>query len=74
MIQKKFQTSKGDEFIISLVAAEMPEYIKNAGAYIYIFWTEAAFRLISTCYEYNKILILHLPAEKEEYFDYIQII
>lgn len=36
-----------------------------------------AFRLISTCYEYNKILILHLPAEKERgmirlYSDYIE--
>lgn len=61
---KKFQTSKGDEFIVSLAADEMPECIKNAGAYIYRFWTGATFRLVSTCYEYNKVLILYLPAEK----------
>ena len=64
MIRKKFQTSKGDEFIASLAADEMPECIKNAGAYIYRFWTGATFCLVSTCYEYNKVLILHLPAEK----------
>lgn len=66
MIRKKFQTSKGDEFIVSLAADEMSECIKNAGAYIYRFWTGATFRLVSTCYEYNKVLILHLPAEKEK--------
>lgn len=66
MIRKNFQTSKGDEFIVSLAADEMPECIKNAGAYIYRFWTGATFRLVSTCYEYNKVLILHLPAEKEK--------
>lgn len=66
MIRKKFQTSKEDEFIVSLAADEMPECIKNAGAYIYRFWTGATFRLVSTCYEYNKVLILHLPAEKEK--------
>lgn len=66
MVRKEFQTSKGDEFILSLVANEMKEIIKNAGAYIYRFWTGSDFRLVSTCYEYNKVLILHLPAEKEK--------
>ena len=66
MVQKKFQTSKGDEFILSLAANEMRDNIKNAGAYIYRFWTGARFRLVSTCYENNKVLILHLPAEKEK--------
>lgn len=65
MLQKNFITTKGDEFILSLAANEMRESIKNAGAYIYRFWTGAGFRLISTCYEYNRITILHLPAEKE---------
>ena len=65
MKQKKFQTCKGDEFIVSLVANSMLESVKNAGAYIYRFWTGTRFRLVSTCYEYNSVLILHLPAEKE---------
>lgn len=66
MVRKEFQTSKGDEFILSLAANEMKEIIKNAGAYICRFWTGTDFRLVSTCYEYNKVLILHLPAEKEK--------
>lgn len=78
MLQKNFITTKGDEFILSLAANEMRESIKNAGAYIYRFWTGAGFRLISTCYEYNRITILHLPAEKEQgmlkiYDKYIKI-
>lgn len=66
MVRKEFKTSKGDEFILSLAANEMKDDIKNAGAYIYRFWTGARFRLVSTCYENNKVLILHLPAEKEK--------
>ena len=51
---------------------------KNAGADIYRIWTGAGFRLISTSYEYNRITILHLPAEKEQgmlkiYDKYIKI-
>ena len=42
----------------------MREDIKNAGAYIYRFWTGAKFRLVSSCYKNNKVLILHMPAEK----------
>ena len=41
MLQKNFITTKGDEFILSLAANEMRESIKNAGAYIYRFWTGA---------------------------------
>ena len=78
MLQKNFITTKGDEFILSLAVNEMRESIKNAGAYIYRFWTGTGFRLISTCYEYNRITILHLPAEKERgmlkmYDKYIKI-
>lgn len=66
MVRKEFKTSKGDEFILSLAANEMKEIIKNAGAYICRCWTGLDFWLVSTCYEYNKVLILHLPAEKEK--------
>ena len=64
MQAKSFETSKGDEFITSIVASNMPRYIKNAGAYIFRFWT-STFRLVSTCYTHNKVLVLHVPDEKE---------
>lgn len=65
MMERKFVTTRGDEFIVSLAADKLRERIKNASAYIYRFWTGARFRLISTCYRYNRITVLHLPAEKE---------
>ncbi len=63
MQQKNFVTTKGDEFITSIAAYRMKERIKNAGAYIYRFWT-GSFYLVSTCFKYNEIAILHLPSEK----------
>lgn len=65
MLEKDFRTTKGDEFILSVAAENMKASIKNAGAYVYRFWPGASFRLVSTCYEYNRIIVLHLPAEKE---------
>lgn len=65
MLEKDFRTTKGDEFILSVAAENMKASIKNAGAYVYRFWTGASFRLVSTFYEYNRIIVLHLPAEKE---------
>ena len=38
----------------------------DKAAYIYRFWTGASFRLVSTCYQYNRIIVLHVPAEKEK--------
>lgn len=64
MVEKNFSTTKGDEFIISIAASKMRNAIKNAGAYIYRFWT-GSFYLVSTCFKYNEIAILHLPSEKE---------
>ena len=46
------------------VLAVNSDKLCNAGAYIYRFWT-GSFRLISTCYKYNPVTILHVPAEKE---------
>jgi hypothetical protein len=63
MIQENFKTTKGDEFITSIVAAEIKDKIKNAGAYIFRYWT-GDFYLVSTCYRYNKVAILHMPSEK----------
>lgn len=65
MIEENFVTTKGDEFIVSIAADTLRGSIKNAGAYIYRFWTGSDFRLVSTCYEYNRVTILHLPGEKE---------
>lgn len=53
----------GDETILSIAAHIQKEKVKNAGAYIYRFWT-GTFRLTSTCYIKNPVAILHLPDEK----------
>ena len=65
MLKKDFVTTKGDEFILSVAASRMKTKIKNAGAYIFRFWT-GRFYLVSTCYKYNEVSILHLPDEKEK--------
>ena len=64
MIERKFVTTMGDEFIATVAANNMKKDMKNAGAYIFRFWT-GSFRYISTCYEQNAIAILHVPDEKE---------
>ena len=66
MIKNNILTTKGDEFILSIAADTMRESVKNAGAYIYRFWTSPGFRLVSTSFEYNPIMILHLPNEKNK--------
>ena len=63
MQEKDFITTKGDEFILSIAAYKMRSCVKNAGAYIYRFWT-GEFYLVSTCFKYNEIVILHMPSEK----------
>jgi len=63
ILQQDFITTIGDEFIISLAAHKI-QNIKNAGAYIYRYWT-GMFRLISTNYLFNEVLILHVPTEKQ---------
>ena len=65
MSEKNFVTTKGDEFILSLAADKLKANIKNASPYVCRFWTGASFRLVSTCYEYNRVVVLHMPAEKE---------
>ncbi len=77
MQDRNFQTTKGDEFIVSLAAAQLKDMIKNAGAYVYRFWTGAEFRLVSTCYTNNRVVVLHMPDEKNVgmislYEDYIK--
>ena len=62
-VQKQFYTTCGDEFITDIVANEMKTVIKNAGGYIFRFWT-GPFYLVTTSYKYNEISILHVPDEK----------
>lgn len=63
MIEQKFQTRHGDEFIVSIAAHESKYLIKNAAPYIARFWTRD-FYLVSTKFKYNSVNILHLPDEK----------
>lgn len=65
MIEQSFETTKGDEFIISVAANSVKTLVKNASPYINRFWTGVRFRLVSDCYENNPVVILHMPAEKE---------
>ena len=64
MMEKQFKTSCGDEFITSLAAAKLEGNIRNAGAYIYRYWTRR-FHLMSTNYQYNPVAVLHVPQEKD---------
>lgn len=63
MVEKNIRTSAGDEFILSCVADELGGYIKNASAYVARLWT-GIYRIITTAYKYEDMVILHCPAEK----------
>ncbi len=67
MLKESFVTTHGDEFITCIAADQMRESIKNAGGYIFRFWT-GTFRMISTIYAFDPISILHVPSEKEGTF------
>ncbi len=64
MISIGYNTTKGDEFITSIAASQMSDAVKNAGAYIYRYWTGGCFRLVSTNYEFNAVSIIHAPGHK----------
>ena len=74
MKKKNFRTDRGDEFITRLAADKMRMKVKNAGGYVYRFWT-GSFRLVSSCYKYNAVSVLHVPDEKMrgmiKLYDYI---
>ncbi|MBR7132919.1 MAG: hypothetical protein IKD04_05250 [Clostridia bacterium] len=63
MTATNFVTTHGDEFILSVAANGLMDRIKNAGAYVYRYWT-GEFRLVSTNYKYNPVVVLHVPSEK----------
>ena len=56
--------TNGAEVVYSIVADKFRHIIKNAGGYIFRFWT-GDFWLVSSCYRWNAVTILHMPAEKE---------
>ena len=64
MKDRNFITTHGDEFIISIAAEQYGGLVKNAGAYVFRFWTDV-FRLVSTCYINNPVSVIHVPDEKE---------
>lgn len=55
--------STGDEFMYAIAARECGAAVKNAGGYVYRFWTRT-FRLVATSYAYNAVAVLHVPSEK----------
>lgn len=63
MLARGYRTDFGDEFITALAAEKHKNNVKNAGGYIFRFWT-GAFRLVSTCYKYNPVSVFHVPDEK----------
>jgi len=58
-----FQTTRGDEFIVSLAAVNLGLLVKNAGSYIFRFWT-GLYHLINTRYEFDPLVVLHMPDQK----------
>lgn len=64
MIEQNTVTQFGDEFILCIAANEYKNNVKNAGAYVYRYWTDS-FRLVSTNYERNRVTVLHVPDEKQ---------
>ena len=65
MVSRDFVTTQGDEFISNIAASRLKNRVKNAGAYVYRYWT-GTYRLISTNYRVAHIVLLHCPAEKKD--------
>ncbi|MBQ7577781.1 MAG: hypothetical protein IJT21_05915 [Synergistaceae bacterium] len=53
----------GDEVLIAITADKLKISVRNASSYIFRFWT-GDFRLVSTCYRFNAVTVLHMPSEK----------
>lgn len=67
MNSNNITTTKGDEFIISIAGYYFKTNIKNCGGYVYRYWTDPNFRLVSTNYKINNgVAILHMPSEKSQ--------
>lgn len=64
MQRQGFLTIHGNEFLASVAVSHIRAQVKNAGGYVCRFWT-GSFRLVSNCYQYDSVVALHVPAEKE---------
>lgn len=65
MLERNFETKAGDEFILSVSADKLRSIVKNAGAYVFRFWT-GDYRIVSTAYRYSSnMVVLHCPQEKK---------
>lgn len=58
----------GDETVIAIASMlyKKEHPLTEAGAYIYRYWTERYFYLVSTNTIYNPVCIWHMPAEKDK--------
>lgn len=65
MAEADFVSENGDEFITSIAAANLRMEVKNAGAYIRRYWT-GSYRLVCNDFDKKNIVVLHVPAEKEQ--------
>lgn len=65
MRRQDFLTTHGNEFLASVAVSHLRDHVKNAGGYVCRFWT-GTFRLVSNCYQYDSVVVLHVPAEKED--------
>lgn len=63
MVERRFTTRHGDEFILSAAAEQSLGLVKDAGAYASRYWTQS-FYLVSTNHQSNAVCVWHLPAEK----------
>lgn len=63
--EKGFSITKdaGDEELLSMAAYEYTRKIQNAAPYVQRYWTRTTY-LVSTNWNYDNVLIWHLPAEK----------
>lgn len=64
MRARGFETKAGDEFILSVSAHKMKNKVKNAGAYVFRYWT-GDYRLVTSAHKYGSdMVVLHCPQEK----------
>lgn len=75
MIEKRFVTINGDEFIESIAAWHMRDEVKNAAGYIFRYWTAYSWHYVCSNYHSNPVCVLHCPREKDygfvKLFNYI---
>lgn len=64
IIEKKFCSACGDEFIIFCALNKNPELFASGNAYYEHFFTHEGYYVISTRYAFEKLVVWHFPFEK----------